>query len=89
MRSVAVSASGAVACDSYWGFSLRETSGSASAKVIIHKGTDNTGTALDVVNLTANESAREVWSVAESVGPLRSLYVEVVSGAVSGNVKVG
>lgn len=72
----------------YRGFSIRETSGSASALVRIYDNASAaSGTVLDEVSLVAGESAREwydsgIWADA-------GVYVDVVSGAVAGSVRVG
>lgn len=70
----------------YYGFSFRETSGSASATVRVHDSTDNSGGMLDTIQLAPGESAREFYP-----GGIRAetgLFVDVVSGAVEGSVRV-
>lgn len=68
----------------YHGISVAETSGSATAQVKVFSGTDNTGDLIEIVNLAANESARE-WNH-EGVGA-DGIYVEVTSGAVEGALR--
>jgi hypothetical protein len=75
----------------YHGFSLRETAG-ATAVVRIYDGTSAAGTLLDSVALSANESAREYYPVEDSRGGIRAasgIYIDVVSGAVEGSLRVG
>lgn len=70
----------------YRGFSIAETTGSATARVRIFDSTSAAGTVLEEVSLTANQSAREYypdWSFAVVNG----IYVQVVSGSVSGSVR--
>lgn len=71
----------------YHGFSLRETSGTARAVVEIFDGTSPAGELLDSISLAAGESTRE--SYAEGIGLNNGIYVDVVSGAVRGSVRVG
>lgn len=66
------------------GWAFYETSGTASAQVKFHPGTDASQPAILTVNLAANESARDF--LPEPVEALNGLYVEVVSGTVAGNV---
>lgn len=69
----------------YRGFSLRETSGSASALVVVFDGSA-TGTILDEVALAAGESARELYNnFTMKAGS--GLFVQVVSGAVAGSIR--
>lgn len=70
----------------YYGFSFRETSGSASATVRIYDGDTAAGALLDSVQLSAGESAREFY--ATGVRAQDGIYVDVVSGAVEGSVRV-
>lgn len=65
------------------GWALKETTGAAVATLNIWDGTDNRGLLLAPVNLAANESTRDWfsdWGIAFS----RGLFVEVLSGSVSG-----
>ena len=67
----------------YWGISVVETTGSASATVKIYSGSDNTGRLLEVVTLVANESARELYPVGiEADG----MYAEV-TGSVEASLR--
>lgn len=72
----------------YRGFALRETSGSATATVRIYDGTSASGTLLDSVQLAAGESARE-WYGDGGIKATTGIYVDVVSGAVEGSLRVG
>jgi hypothetical protein len=72
----------------YRGFSIRETSGSAAAVVrLFDNASAASGTVLDEISLASGESVREwyeggIWAV-------NGIYVDVVSGAVAGSVRVG
>jgi hypothetical protein len=71
----------------YAGFTLRETAG-ATAVVRIYDNASgaSTGTVLDEIALAANESAREYY-----IGGIRAdkgVYVDVVSGAVAGSIRI-
>jgi hypothetical protein len=72
----------------YGGFTLRETSGSAPAIVrIFDHASAAAGTILDEIALNASESAREFYS--GGLLAQNGIYVDVVSGAVAGSVRVG
>lgn len=72
----------------YYGFSIRETSGSASALVrIFDHASAASGTVLDEIALAAGESAREFYN--GGIRAVNGLYVDVVSGAVAGSVRSG
>lgn len=65
------------------GWSVRETSGSAAAVVVLHDGTDNSG------QMLANIALVSAGDSHESLAPpgvlfKAGLYAEVVSGAVKG-----
>lgn len=70
----------------YLGFSVRETSGSASARIDIYSGTSAAGLLLDSVSLAANESTREWYGPQGFVCP-NGIYVDEVSGEVAGVVR--
>lgn len=71
----------------YCGFTIRETSGSAAAVVRVFDGTSATGTVLEEVSLAQGESRSECYpgGIRATIG----IYVDVVSGAVAGSVRVG
>jgi hypothetical protein len=71
----------------YCGFSLRNTSSSATATVRIYDGTSAAGTLLDSIQLEVSESARE-WYGSAGIQAQTGLYVDVVSGAVEGSIRV-
>lgn len=72
----------------YGGFSVRETSGAASALVRIYDNpSTSSGAVLDEIALAAGESARE-WYGGGFVA-VSGIYVDIVSGAVAGSVRVG
>ena len=70
----------------YCGFSIRETAG-ATAVVRIYDNTANSGTLLDSVQLSANESRAEFYEPGIEVNI--GIRVDVVSGTVEGSVRVG
>ena len=70
------------------GYSIRETSGTASAVVRIRDGFDNTGDILLTISLTAAESTRD-WFMPGGIAFTIGCYLEVVSGAVEGAVFLG
>lgn len=71
----------------YCGFSIEETAG-ASAKVRIwDNASEASGTLLDPVGLRASETAREYYE--SGIRVTNGVYVEVVSGAVAGSVRIG
>lgn len=71
----------------YYGFTLRETTASATATVRIYDGTTAAGTLLETVKLASGESAREFYNGGIRVGT--GVYVSIVSGTVEGSVRVG
>ena len=70
----------------YYGFSFRETSGSAVATVRIYDGDTAAGALLDSIQLSAGESAREFY--AGGIRAQEGIYVDIVAGAVEGGVRV-
>lgn len=70
----------------YYGFSIRETAG-AAAVVRVYDATSAAGTLLDTIGLAALESAREYYP--GGVWAQTGIYVDIVSGAVEGSVRVG
>src|SRR3954451_20490977 len=90
-RAVAVSGSGAARASNgiYRGFSFRNTSGAVAAQVDIYDNASAaSGTLLDSIALAAGESARE-WYDDGGLWVENGIYVNVVSGAVTGSVRVG
>ena len=72
----------------YRGFSIRETSGAAAAVVRIYDhASAASGTVLDEISLDAGESAREWYE--SGIWASSGVYIDVVSGAVAGSVRVG
>jgi hypothetical protein len=86
VEAVSADESISLAPANYYGFSFRETSGSASATVRIYDGDTATGALLDAVQLSAGESAREFYP--GGIRAQEGVYVDVVSGAVEGSVRV-
>lgn len=73
----------------YGGFTIRETSGSAGAVVrVFDNASAAAGTVLDEIALTAGESAREYYG-GGGIFAAAGIFVNVVSGTVSGSVRVG
>lgn len=70
------------------GFALRETSGAASAVVVIRDGADATGAVLAPVTLGPGESVRD-WFGPAGVNIAAGCFVHIVSGAVEGAVYLG
>lgn len=70
----------------YRGFSISETSGNATARVRIYDGTSATGTILEELSLTANQSAREYYADVRLVAGT-GIYLQLVSGTISGSVR--
>jgi hypothetical protein len=71
----------------YRGYSLRETA-SAAAVVRVWDGTSAAGTLLDTVALAADGSA-QAWHDGGGIRAASGVFVEVVSGAVEGSVRIG
>lgn len=71
----------------YYGFSLRETSGSATATCRVRE-TGASGKILDTIQLVAAESAREYYAP-QGIRCDGDLYFELVSGAVEGSIRHG
>jgi F0F1-type ATP synthase alpha subunit len=69
----------------YAGFSIRETAG-ATAVVVIYDNTSASGTVLEAISLAANESAREFYP--GGIWANTGIFVDVVSGAVAGSVRI-
>jgi hypothetical protein len=75
----------------YAGFSVRETSGTARALIVIWD-TDTstaTGTILEQIALSPGETAREYYPSGDPFVAFKGIYVQVVSGAVAGSVRIG
>jgi hypothetical protein len=72
----------------YRGFTIRETSGSAAAVVVIYDhASAASGTVLEQITLNPSESTREWYET--GIWASNGVYVDVVSGAVAGSVRVG
>lgn len=73
----------------YFGFTVRETSGSAVATVRIWDNPSAaSGTILDTIQLAAKESAREFYGPM-GIEALTGIFIEVVAGTVEGSVRHG
>lgn len=70
----------------YRGFSIKETSGTATASVVLwDSASAASGPILDEITLIAGESAREYYET--GITAYHGIYVQVVSGAVAGVVR--
>jgi hypothetical protein len=89
--ATAVSADTAVSATecTYYGFTFRETSGTATATVRLYdNATTNSGTLLDTIQLAISES-RSDWYGPQGIRAQNGIYAKVVSGAVEGSVRRG
>lgn len=69
------------------GFSIAETSGTASAYVRIRDGKNASGNLIITISLSANQSVRELYDPGTlEIVPSAAIYLEVVSGTVEGSV---
>ena len=84
-NNVPATVSGSV---SYYGYTLRETSGSAGATVVV-RDASATGTILDEITLTAGAHDREFYGPQGLRSESGVLLVTVVSGAVEGSLRAG
>jgi hypothetical protein len=90
VTSIAVSGDGAVHTThgTYRGFTLRETSGGAAAVVVLYDhASAASGTIIEQISLAQGESARELYP--DGVRVSNGIYVDVVSGAVAGSIRIG
>lgn len=71
----------------YAGYTVRETAGS-TAVVRIYDALSATGTLLDSISLAANES-KNAWYGHGGIRYATGVYVDIVSGAVEGSVRIG
>lgn len=67
------------------GWSLKETTGAATAAFELYDGNDVTGQSLAPVTLQANESIRD-WFGATGIICERGLFINVTSGSVRGTL---
>lgn len=70
----------------YLGFSLRETAGSTATLRVYDNASAASGTIIDSIQLSANESARE-WYGPDGILVTNGIYVDVVSGTVEGSFR--
>lgn len=71
----------------YHGFSLRETTGAATALVRVRDGSV-TGLIMETIALNASESAREFYPAGLLAKSTNGIYIEVASGAIAGSFRV-
>ena len=76
----------------YYGITVRETGGVAVAKVRVwDNASAASGVLLETIGLAAGQSASFQYAAEDASGGLRAtkgVYLEVVSGAVEGSVRV-
>ena len=70
----------------YAGFTIRETAGATAVVRIFDHASAASGTVLEEISLAANESAREYYP--GGLHAAKGVYVDVVSGAVAGSVRI-
>ena len=66
------------------GWSIRETSGAATATFRLRDGNNAAAVMLANANLAANESIRDFWFPAGILVATGRIYLEIVSGSVEG-----
>jgi hypothetical protein len=71
----------------YRGFTIRETAGSTAVVVLFDNASAASGTILEEIGLTANESRSEFY--AAGLDTSNGVYASIVSGAVAGSVRLG
>jgi hypothetical protein len=71
----------------YRGFTIREAAGSTAVVRLFDNDDVGTGTCVEEISLAANESAREFYEAGIWVS--EGLWVEIVSGTVTGSVRIG
>jgi hypothetical protein len=82
-------ASGVIATTAkrYAGFSVRETAGSTATVRVWDSATGATGAVMEEIALVAYESAREYYPAGITTSGQTGIYVEVVSGTVTGSIR--
>ncbi len=83
-----VSAAIAASAKDYRGFTIRETAGSTAVVVLYDNASAASGTIIEEIALSANESAREFYPNG-GVKTTNGIYLSVVSGTVAGSVRTG
>lgn len=71
----------------YCGLVIRETAAGSALVKVYDNASAATGTLLDIVALTANQVLATVLAV--PVRAANGIYIDVVSGAVEGSVRIG
>ncbi|GII88271.1 hypothetical protein Ssi03_62610 [Sphaerisporangium siamense] len=71
----------------YRGFTVRETAGATAVVRIFDHASAASGTVLEEITLAANGSARELYGA--GLLTTNGIYVQIVSGAVSGSIRIG
>jgi hypothetical protein len=73
----------------YRGYVLRETSGGAPATVLVYDSASGaSGTLIDAVRVPAGDAASQ-WYGGDGIWAVEGLYVDLVSGAIAGSVRLG
>lgn len=83
--SVEFTTSGKV-CDAaqgleYWGYSVKETSGSSPATFVIRRGTGPNAPVIDYINLLSTESDRDTFP--KGIRASEGIYLEILTGAIT------
>lgn len=71
----------------YAGFSIRETAGSTAIVRVWDSATGATGSSMEEISLGAYETAREYYLNGITTSGQTGIYVQVVSGAVTGSIR--
>lgn len=90
VRSVALTGSDQTvlaAAGVYRGLTVRETAGAAAALRVYDHASVASGTLLETVSLAANGSVQLLYSA--GIWAVNGIYVDIVSGAVEGSIRVG
>jgi len=72
----------------YLGFAIRETAGAVATIRVYDNASAASGTLLDTIELSANESAREYYGP-DGLWFKSGVYVKIVAGTVEGSVRIG
>lgn len=70
-----------------YGFGLRETTGTAAARVDVYNGNDTGGILIAPIDLNPGQSVRDVLGPS-GVGCDMGVFVNIVSGSVAGSIWV-
>lgn len=88
-RAIALTGASQAVCTSqgiYAGFTIRETGGSTAVVRLWDNPSAASGTVLEEISLASGESARECYPA--GIRAALGVYVQVVSGAVAGSIRM-